>query len=176
MLYIPRSRQESAIPPLDEVREEAERDWRREAADSLTRRRLESYLPEIEAQGWEAFLAGRDIKSGTGTLTNRSALSASPPFEGSDAQAVTALAYSVTEPGQVVPVSLAGRLDDRPGRFLLRLAEYQAADASRLDGPEGRTFEYLLALNKSNLFFHFWRQGLYEASRDRIDIPPNFID
>ncbi|MCL2029668.1 MAG: SurA N-terminal domain-containing protein [Deltaproteobacteria bacterium] len=176
VLYIPRSRQESAIPPLDEVREEVERDWRREAADSLTRRRLESYLPEIEARGWEAFLADQGMKSGTGQLTHRNALSASPPFEGSDARAVTALAYSVAKPGQVVPVSLAGRLEDLSGRFLLRLAEYQAADESRLDGPEGRTFEYFLALNKSNLFFHFWRQGLYEASRDRINIPPNFID
>jgi hypothetical protein len=57
----------------------------------------------------------------------------------------------------------------------VRLAEYQAADPGRLAGPEGRTFEYFLALNKGNLLHQVWRLGLYEASRDRIEIPPNFL-
>ena len=179
-LYIPRTRLESRIPPLYEVREEVDRAWRREAVDSLTRQRLESYLPEINDQGWETYLAAlapdSPLKSGTGLLTGRYALPGSPPFEESDPQAVTGLAFSVAEVGHIAPVSLAGRLDDRPGRFLLRLAEYQAADESRLDGPEGQTFEYFLALNKSNLFFQVWRLGLYEASRDTIKIPQVFME
>jgi peptidyl-prolyl cis-trans isomerase D len=180
MLYVPRTRLESRIPPLDEVREQVDQAWRTEAADSLTRERLESYLPEITAQGWEAYLAAQPqdgpLKSGTGILTNRYALSSSPPFDRSDPRAVTTLAFSAAEPGQIVPVSLAGWLDDHSGRFLLRLAEYQAADESRLSEPEGRTFEYLLSLNKSNLLFQAWRSGLYEASQDRIKIPPSFLE
>jgi len=179
VLYVPRTRLESRILPLDEVREEADQAWRGEAADGLTRQLLESRLPEIRAQGWEVYLAaqGQDspVKSGAGVLTSRYALPESPPFDKSDPQAVTALAFSVTEPGQVLPVSLAGRLDDRSGRFLLRLAEYQAADEGRLDGPEGRTFEYFLGLNKSNLILQTWSVGLYEASKDRITIPPDFL-
>jgi len=179
VLYVPRSRLESRLPPLDEVREEVDQAWKREAADSLTRQRLESFLPEIRAQGWEAWLAaqtpGRHIKSGSGRLTSRYALPTSPPFEGGDPAAVTALAFSAAVPGQVLPVSLAGRLDGRSGRFLLRLAEYQAADESRLDGPEGRTLEYFLGLNKSNLLLQTWRVGLYEASKDHIEIPPHFL-
>jgi len=177
VLYVPRTRRESRIPPLDEIREEVERAWKREAADSLARRSLEGCLPEIQAKGWEAYLAaqGRRLKSGSGPLAGRYALSATPPFEGSDPQAVTALAFSAALPGQIVPVSLAGRLEGRPGRFLLRLAEYQAADESRLDGPEGRALEYFLALNKSHLLMQTWRVGLYEAAKDRIEIPSNFI-
>jgi len=179
VLYIPRTRLESRIPPLEEVRQEAEQAWRAEAADGLTRQRLEGWLPEIRAQGWEAYLTAREqdspLKSGTGVLTTRYTQTSSPPFEGSDPQAVTALAFSVTQPGQIPPVSLAGRLDDRSGRFLLRLAEYQTADESRLDGPEGRTYEYFLSLNKSNQLLQAWRLGLYEASRDRIEIPPHFL-
>lgn len=177
LLYVPRTRQESRVPPLEEVREEVDRAWKREAADDLTRQRLESFLPEIRAQGWEAYAKapGRRLKSGAGPLTTRYALSGSPPFEGSEPRAVTALAFSSAVPGQVLPVSLAGRLDGRPGRFLLRLAEYQAADESRLEGPEGRSLEYFLALNKSHLLMQTWRVGLYEASKNRIEIPPRFL-
>ena len=179
VLYVPRTRLESRIPPLDEIQEEVERAWQRDAADSLTKQRLESYLPEILAQGWDAYLAaqapGHRLKSGAGLLAGRYALSGSPPFEGSEPQAVTALAFSAAEPGQILPVSLAGRLDGRTGRFLLRLAEYQAADESRLDGPEGRALEYFLALNKSHLLLQTWRVGLYEASKDRIIIPQSFL-
>ena len=180
VLYVPRTRLESRVPPLDEVREEVDRAWRQEAADSLTRQRLESFLPEIRAQGWEAYAKASarplKLKSGAGVLAARYALSESPPFEGSNPQDVTILAFSASGPGQILPVSLAGRLNGRPGRFLLRLAEYQAADESRLDGPEGRAFEYFLALNKSNLFLQTWRLELYEASKSRIDIPPKFFD
>jgi peptidyl-prolyl cis-trans isomerase D len=177
VLYMPRTRQESHIPPLDEVREEVGRAWQVEAADGLTRQRLEGWLPEIQAQGWEAYLAshGQNLKSGAGVLTGRYSLSDSPPFDKSDPQAVTDLAFSATEAGQILPISLAGRLDDRSGRFLLRLAEYEAADEARLDGPEGRTFEYFLGLNKNNLALQAWRLGLYEASKDRIEIPPDFL-
>ena len=176
-LYVPRTRLESRIPPLDEVREEVDRAWRREAADSLTRERLEGLLPEIRARGWEGSPAAGapPLKSGTGVLSTRYALPETPPFEGSDPQAVIALAFSAAEPGQIPPLSLAGRLDGRSGRFLLRLAEYQAADESRLSGPEGRTFEYFLALNKGNLLLQTWRLGLYEASRSGIKIPPDFL-
>jgi len=179
VLYVPRTRQESRIPPLDEIREEVDRAWKREAADRQTKERLESHLPEIRDQGWEAYLAarasGRQFKSGAGLLTSRYTLPGSPPFEGSDPQAVTALAFSAAAAGQILPVSLAGRLDGRAGRFLLRLAEYQAADESRLDGPEGRSLEYFLAFNKSNLLLQTWRVGLYEASKDHIAIPPHFL-
>ena len=179
VLYVPRTRQESRIPPLDEVRGEVEQAWRLEAAGNLTRLRLESRLPEIAAQGWEAYLAAQGpdspLKSGAGTLASRYALADSTPFEKSDPQAVTALAFSVSSPGQIPPLSLAGRLGERPGRFILSLAEYQAADKSRLEGPEGRTFEYFLTLNKSNILMQAWRLGLYEASKSRIKIPPNFL-
>jgi peptidyl-prolyl cis-trans isomerase D len=176
VLYVPRTRLESHVPPLDEVREEAELAWKREVADSLTRQRLENFLTEIRAGGWEAFLAARkDVKSGAGVLAGRHALPGSPPFEDSDPQAVTALAFSAAGPGQILPVSLAGRLDGRSGRFLLRLAEYKPADESRLDGPEGQAFEYFLAFNKSNLLMQTWRIGLYEASKNNIEIPAQFL-
>jgi peptidyl-prolyl cis-trans isomerase D len=179
VLYVPRTRQESHIPPFEEMREEADRAWKREAADSLTRQRLESFLPEIRARGWEAYLAAKPskspVRSGAGVMTSRYALSVSPPFEKSDPRAVTALAFSAATPGQILPVSLAGQLNGRSGRFLLRLAEYQAADESRLDGSEGRTLEYLLDLNKSHLLLRTWQMGLYEASKDRIEIPPRFL-
>jgi hypothetical protein len=175
VLYVPRARLESQVPPLEEVREEVEQAWKREAADSLTRQRLEN--PEIRAQSWEALPAvlGPGVKSGAGALAGRHALPGSPPFENSDPRAVTALAFSAAEPGQIVPVSLAGRLNGRSGRFLLRLAEYQPADESRLDGPEGQAFEYFLALNKSNLLLQTWRIGLYEASKNHIEIPSHFL-
>ena len=174
-LYVPRTRRESRIPPLDEIREEVEMAWKRDVADSLARQALEGCLPEIQAQGWEAVAKARHLKSGSGLLVDRYALSGTPPFEGSDPRAVTALAFSAAEAGQIVPVSLAGRLDGQAGRFLLRLAEYRAADESRLDGPEGQALEYFLALNKSHILLQTWRVGLYEASKDRIEIPPHFI-
>ncbi|MDR3037969.1 MAG: SurA N-terminal domain-containing protein [Candidatus Adiutrix sp.] len=179
VLYYPRSRQESRIPPLDEVRAEAEQAWRAEESSRRTGEVLESYRPQIQAQGWADYVAALPpagpLKSGAGALAGRYSLAAAPPFNQSEPQALAAALHSVARPGQITPLSLAGQLDGRPGRFLLYLAEYRAADAGRLDGPEGLTFQRLLSLNKANLMFQVWRAGLYEASQDRIVIPQYFL-
>ncbi|GHV56854.1 peptidylprolyl isomerase [Deltaproteobacteria bacterium] len=179
VLYCPRSRQESRVPPLDEVRPEVERAWRDEESNRRTGELLESYRPQIQARGWAAYVAALPaegpLKSGAGALNGRYGLAAASPFNQSDPQALMATVHSLARPGQIAPFSLAGRLDDRPGRFLLYLAEYQAADAGRLNGPEGQVFQRLLSLRKANSMFQVWRAGLYEASQDRIVVPEYFL-
>ena len=179
VLYVPRERRDSLIPPLEEVRTEVEPAWRAEEGDRLTGELLESYLPLIQERGWEAYLAARPadspLQSGASPLAARYSLASGPPFNQGDPRAVAAALHSAARPGQIAPLSLPGQLEGRPGRFLLRLAELRPADESRLDGAEGLTLRSLLSLNKGNLMFQVWQAGLYEASKDHIFVPQRFL-
>lgn len=180
ILFAPLERRESRIPDLAQVREAVTEAWIAEEAGRLAQAEAAKFIGEARAKGWAPALAAQPesnaVKSGEGELSPRSGLVSTRPFERVSFMEFVAAVFSVGGAGEISPLAVPGNLNEEPGAFALILAEVRPADESPLDGPTGEAFASLLNRSKANLMFQVWDQGLYEASRDAILVPREYME
>lgn len=180
VLFAPLERQESRIPELAQVRPAVTEAWIAEEAGRLAQAEASKFIEEARAKGWAPTLAALPesaaVKSGEGELSPRSGLVSTRPFERVSFLEFVAAVYSLGATGEISPLTVPGDLNEEPGAFAVILAEVQPADESQLDGSTGESFASLLNRSKANLMFQVWDQELYEASRDAILVPQEYME
>jgi peptidyl-prolyl cis-trans isomerase D len=180
LLYVPVERRESRIPDLAQVRNQAAEAWIAEEALRLAQAEAGNFIQEARGLGWAPALAAlpkaERIKSGAGELSTRAGLAATRLFQSVSFPELLAAAHSVAGVGEISPVTVPGELGGEPGAFALFLAEARPADESRLTGSEGEALAGRLNGNEGNLMLRAWNLGLFEASRDAILVPTEYME
>ena len=170
-VYVPLSRQESRIPPLNEVRESVTQVWIAHEAGRLA---MADALAFVEKG---SFTEGQ-AKSGSSELLPRRALGAAVPFNSVRQEEMNASLYSVVKAGDVSPLPVYGTLDGEAGCFVLSVAEFEPVSEALLENP-GNDFAqeyYILFYNQMNMMTAVWNQELYEASKNGIKVPAEFVE
>jgi Parvulin-like peptidyl-prolyl isomerase len=179
VVYSPVHRVDSHVPPLDEIRAEVTEDWTADTALGLARAEADAFLGRAGQEGWEtaaeALPEEGPISRGSSPLLRRSAFMDNAPFNQADLLQFMAAINSVAKIGQISPLTVAGQESGRPGCFILMLSDYQAADESQFEGQMGDMFRMMMSMNKSNLLYQVWRGQLYDASKDNIIVPNEYL-
>lgn len=179
VLYSPLSRVESHVPALDDIREQVLENWRDEAALELARAEAAEFLKQAGPNGWESAVealpeGGRIIRDRT-PLLRRDAFTQSGPFKESHRPDLMAAISSVAAVGQISPRPVAGEESGRPGCFVLMLSDYQPANEELYQGQGGEMFKMMLTMNKDGLMYLVWRGGLFDASKEKIIVPEEYL-
>lgn len=176
LLYSPVSRVESHVPPLDEIRAEVIEDWTADTALGLTRIAATDFLSRAGQEGWEAAAESRpEGDRGRSPLSRRNSFKDSAPFDRANPQQFMAAIHSVTKVGQIVPLAVAGEEAGRPGCFALMLSDHQPADEAQFTGQVADMFKMMMSMNKGNLMYQIWRGELYDASKNDIVVPDEYL-
>ena len=175
VLYSPVERRESRIPELAEIKDEVVRAWVSAEAGNLARADGLAFIERARQNGWEAAAEAVSVPRGETELSARAGLVGKAPFERVNPMDLFAAVHSVAKTGEISPLPVAGDLDGGQGAFVIRLKAFQAADESILDGPMGRTFMSMMSMNKGNMMYQVWRGELYEASKNEILVPEEYV-
>lgn len=179
-VFTPLTRQESRIPPLDEVRESVTQAWISQEAGRQTKVEAQEFIKKAVEAGWDqarASLAGDRASSGTSELAPRTALIGTGPFSGAQPLEMLASLFSMAKASEVSPLPVFGiNADGEAGCFVLAMAEFAKADEAEFNGPEAWQLKYQLATTKANLMYMIWQKELHEISNKGIKVPPMYLE
>lgn len=181
VVFKPVERLDSAIPHLDDIKEQVTEAWVADEAVRLARFDALHFINRASAD-WSQALAELPAKAGAVTgqssLATRSAtLMSDPNLTKLDRMEYLAAVCSVAKAGLVSPLPVAGQdQEGRPGVFVLRLTDYQPADESQISSMVMEAFSSMLFMNKANLMYQVWREELYNISKDSIKVPPIYVN
>ena len=179
VVYSPVSREESHIPPLTEIRDRVISDWKADEALRLAGTDAAGFLARAGASGWEAAAETlpneAQVSRGRSSLSRRGTLMDIEPFNKVNTQDFMAAVHSVAKIGQISPLTVAGEESGRPGSFVLLMSDWQAADENMFKGQTGDMFKMMMSMNQANLIYQIWRGELYEASKDNIVVPKEYL-
>ncbi|MDR0881530.1 MAG: SurA N-terminal domain-containing protein [Candidatus Adiutrix sp.] len=180
VVFVPVEKEESRLPALAEVREEAALAWIAAEADRRAQAEASSFIKKASETGWEeavrAWPPESMIIQGHSDLAARNELAGTPAFARANQSELYAAGSSVTRPGQISPLTVSGEEAGGSGSLALRLAEIQPADEAAPDDQAGNIIRTITTMNKGNLMYQVWRSGLYEASRANIVVPPEYLN
>lgn len=180
VLYEPLERQESFVPPLADIKDQVTTAWIEAQADLKARQAASDFLAAAAKDGWDKALAASSkndlIKKGRSEQAGRTDMVSVAPFEVVDSLEMMAAAHSVAEVDQVSPHPVSGELKGQRGAYALKLAKLEKADEAQLQGALADTLVNMLTMEKANLLFSAWQGQLYEISKNKIIVPPAFIE
>lgn len=180
--FVPLSRVDSAIPPLEEIRDKVAEAWVGDEAQRLVRLDALHFIQRAQTEGWGQAMAGlpaqAQVVSGQSEQSTRSGLIMSDPnLNQLDQMGYLASICSVGAAGQISPLPVYGRdSNGRNGVFVLRLADFKAADESELSGMMLESFSSMVLSSRANLMYQVWRENLYNASSDKIVVPAYYVN
>lgn len=182
LAFVPLSRVDSAIPPLEEIREKVAEAWADDEAQRLVRLDALHFIQRARAEGWGQALAAlppqAQAVSGQSQPSSRTGLIMSDPnLNQLDQMGYLASICSVAAAGQISPLPVDGRdLSGRKGVFVLRLADFKPADESALNGMVLESFSSMVLSSRASLMYQVWRESLYKASSDKIVVPSYYVN
>ncbi len=180
VVYAPLERQESLIPPLDEVRAEVTQAWINAEAGRLAEAEARGFLQKAAETGWAEAAAAwpqdGPIRRGRSPLANRTSLLGAAPFDKVNTLEFFAAIHSVAQVGQVSPLTVSGEENGASGCFALSLSDFQKADEGLLKGPAGEAFTSMLSMNKGYFMLETWRRELFNASQSEIFVPVEYLN
>lgn len=179
VVYSPVSREESHIPPLAEIKDQVISDWAGDEALGLARTDAAGFLARANESGWETAAETLPVEAqaerGRSTLARRGELMESEPFNKVNTQEFMAAIHSVAGIGQISPLAVAGEKSGRPGCYALLLSDRQPADDNQFKNQMGNMFRLMMSMNQGNLMYQVWRGELYEASKNDIFVPKEYL-
>ena len=181
VVFVPVERMESVIPPLDEIKDKVVADWTSAEALRLVQLDAAHFIQRANADWGQALAelpAKAAVTTGRSPLASRAALpTTDPALNGLDYLSYMTSICTVAKPGLVSPLPVAGKdAEGRDGVFVLRLADFKAADESLLSGAMLDSYIYMMMMSKRAVMNQAWGESLYQASSDKIVVADFYMN